>query len=216
MKTLEVHISEEALRQILCGESHIVEFPLLQENFYTICELLIAGKKFDTIEEAMAVPELNAWLQENEIEINPIKFDSLLLVTDSDSNPYTMPIDDITMTYLNDEDGNPLYTKVKGIDYRKILMQYHLKVKGGPKSKRTSYVTQGTCCTRIDVEVEDGIIIDAQFINGCEGNLKGISALVKGMKVEEVISRLSGIQCGDKTTSCPDQLAHALAMAIGK
>lgn len=73
-----------------------------------------------------------------------------------------------------------------------------------------SYRTLGTCSSQIDLEVEDGILKEVHFIGGCNGNLKGISALVKGMKVEEVISRLEGIRCGNKPTSCPDQLCQAL------
>ncbi len=72
------------------------------------------------------------------------------------------------------------------------------------------YVTHGTCSTAIDVEVKDGIIESVQFVDGCNGNTQGISALVKGMPVGEAISRLKGIKCGFKSTSCPDQLAHAL------
>ena len=72
------------------------------------------------------------------------------------------------------------------------------------------YVTRGTCSTAIDVEVKDGIIESVQFIGGCNGNTKGVSALVKGMSVEEAIRRLKGITCGSKPTSCPDQLAQAL------
>lgn len=73
-----------------------------------------------------------------------------------------------------------------------------------------SYRTSGTCSSQIDLEVEDGILKEVHFIGGCNGNLKGISALVKGMKVEEVISRLEEIRCGYKPTSCPDQLCQAL------
>ena len=72
------------------------------------------------------------------------------------------------------------------------------------------YVTHGTCSTAIEVEVKDGIIESVQFIGGCNGNTKGISALVKGMPAEEAIRRLKGIKCGFKSTSCPDQLAQAL------
>ena len=73
-----------------------------------------------------------------------------------------------------------------------------------------SYKTSGVCARQIDVVVEDGIITDAAFTGGCNGNLKGISALVVGMTVEDAISRLKGIRCGFKATSCPDQLACAL------
>ena len=72
------------------------------------------------------------------------------------------------------------------------------------------YQTKGTCSTAIDIEVQDGRIESVAFTGGCNGNLQGISALVKGMMVEEAISRLKGIRCGFKSTSCPDQLAKAL------
>ena len=72
------------------------------------------------------------------------------------------------------------------------------------------YKTKGTCSTMIDVELKDGVIDSVKFTGGCNGNLQGISALVKGMKVEDAIERLKGIRCGFKTTSCPDQLAQAL------
>ena len=78
------------------------------------------------------------------------------------------------------------------------------------------YKTKGTCSTMIDVELKDGVIDSVQFTGGCNGNLHGISALVKGMKPEEAISRLKGIRCGFKPTSCPDQLAHALEEMIAK
>ena len=72
------------------------------------------------------------------------------------------------------------------------------------------YKTSGTCSSAIDFEVEDGIVKEVKFIGGCSGNTQGVAALVKGMPVEEVISRLEGIKCGFKPTSCPDQLARAL------
>ena len=72
------------------------------------------------------------------------------------------------------------------------------------------YQTKGTCSTSIDVEVEDGIIKFVQFYGGCNGNLQGICALVKGMPVDEVIRKLEGIRCGSRPTSCPDQLCRAL------
>ena len=78
------------------------------------------------------------------------------------------------------------------------------------------YKTKGTCSTMIDVELKDGIIDSVKFTGGCNGNLQGISALVKGMKPEEAISRLKGIRCGFKPTPCPDQLAHALEEMIAK
>ena len=73
-----------------------------------------------------------------------------------------------------------------------------------------TYKTKGTCSTAIDIEVNDGIIESVQFTGGCNGNLKGICALEKGMRVEDAIEKLEGIRCGMKPTSCPDQLAQAL------
>lgn len=73
-----------------------------------------------------------------------------------------------------------------------------------------TYKTKGTCSTAIDIEVNGGIIESVQFTGGCNGNLKGICALVKGMRVEDAIEKLEGIRCGMKPTSCPDQLAQAL------
>lgn len=72
------------------------------------------------------------------------------------------------------------------------------------------YQTSGTCSKAIDIEVSDGIIESVQFTGGCNGNLQGICRLVQGMKVEDAISKLKGIKCGFKSTSCPDQLAKAL------
>ena len=73
------------------------------------------------------------------------------------------------------------------------------------------YNTQGTCSKQIIIDVDDdGIIENVTYIGGCNGNTKGISSLVKGMKMEDVIEKLQGIQCGFRPTSCPDQLATAL------
>lgn len=73
-----------------------------------------------------------------------------------------------------------------------------------------SYKTNGTCSSLINFEVNEGIVSKVSFVGGCNGNLKGISALVEGMRVEDVVARLQGIKCGFKQTSCPDQLARAL------
>ncbi len=72
------------------------------------------------------------------------------------------------------------------------------------------YMTQGTCSSAIDIELKDGVIDSVRFTGGCNGNLQGISALVKGMTPAEASSKLKGIRCGFKSTSCPDQLARAL------
>ena len=73
-----------------------------------------------------------------------------------------------------------------------------------------NYCTKGTCSSNIELELEDGIIKDIAFWGGCNGNLQGISRLVKGMPVEEVIKKLEGVRCGMRSTSCPDQLCKAL------
>lgn len=74
-----------------------------------------------------------------------------------------------------------------------------------------TYKTTGTCSQQIIIDInDDKTIADVQFVGGCNGNLKGIGALVKGQKIDEVISKLNGIKCGFRTTSCPDQLAQAL------
>ena len=75
------------------------------------------------------------------------------------------------------------------------------------------YKTSGTCSQRIYFEIEDGKVRNVEYFGGCNGNLKGISSLVEGMDVDEVISRLDGTTCGMKPTSCPDQLAKALKTA---
>ena len=72
------------------------------------------------------------------------------------------------------------------------------------------YKTRGTCSREISFEVEDGKVKNVQFYGGCNGNLKGIGALVEGMDIDDVIARVEGIHCGMKSTSCPDQLAQAL------
>ena len=76
-----------------------------------------------------------------------------------------------------------------------------------------TYRTKGTCSRSITFDIQDGVVRNVQFEGGCNGNLKGIGAIVDGMKVEDVIDKLSGIRCGFKSTSCPDQLAQALMEA---
>ena len=73
-----------------------------------------------------------------------------------------------------------------------------------------SYKTMGTCSQLINITVEGYTIVEVKFMGGCAGNLKGIGALVKGMHIDDAIAKLSGITCGFKPTSCPDQLARAL------
>ena len=77
-------------------------------------------------------------------------------------------------------------------------------------SETIVYKTKGVCSSQISCEVEDNKIVQLKVIGGCNGNLKGISALVKGRDVDEVIDALDGTRCGFKPTSCPDQIAKAL------
>ena len=73
-----------------------------------------------------------------------------------------------------------------------------------------NYKTNGVCSREINFDIIDGKVYNVSYLGGCNGNLKGVGALVEGMEVAEVIQRLKGIKCGFKNTSCPDQLATAL------
>ena len=73
-----------------------------------------------------------------------------------------------------------------------------------------TYKTKGTCSVQIDFDIEDNKIYNLKFLGGCNGNLKGIAALVEGQDNNESKDKLKGIKCGMKETSCPDQLAKAL------
>ena len=77
----------------------------------------------------------------------------------------------------------------------------------------TTFIPKGVCSRQINVELEGNIIKSVQFIGGCNGNTQGVSALVKGMDVDEAIARLEGINCNGRGTSCPDQLSKALRAA---
>ena len=81
---------------------------------------------------------------------------------------------------------------------------------------KKTFIPKGTCSDRIDLEIEDGIIKSAEFHNGCPGNLVGISKLVAGMDAVKARELLSGIKCGRKSTSCPDQLAKAITEVLGE
>lgn len=76
-----------------------------------------------------------------------------------------------------------------------------------------SFTPQGVCSAQIDFELENGIVKNVRFTRGCNGNTQGISALVEGMHVDDIIRRLKGTNCNGRGTSCPDQLARALEMA---
>ena len=79
---------------------------------------------------------------------------------------------------------------------------------------KITYRPKGVCSQLMDIEVEDGKIESVKVTGGCSGNLQGISSLLKGMDVDEAISRMEGIRCGFKATSCPDQIAKALHTAL--
>lgn len=80
--------------------------------------------------------------------------------------------------------------------------------------KIINYTTKGTCARAIQITLEGNVIRSVKFSGGCSGNTQGVAALVVDMTAEEAIRRLSGIKCGPKTTSCPDQLARALSEAL--
>ena len=79
-----------------------------------------------------------------------------------------------------------------------------------------TYKTRGTCSVKIEFEVNDGVVSNEKFYSGCNGNLQGIAHLVEGMKVEEVIEKLKGINCNGRGTSCPDQLSKALEEVVAQ
>ena len=78
------------------------------------------------------------------------------------------------------------------------------------------YRTKGVCSQAVRFDIVDNKVMNVQFIGGCSGNTQGVARLIEGMDVEDAISRLEGIHCGPRPTSCPDQLAHALRSALGK
>lgn len=79
-----------------------------------------------------------------------------------------------------------------------------------------TYHPQGVCSREMKIYYENGIIQDFEVVGGCNGNLKGVGALVKGMKLEDVKERLQGIRCGFRNTSCPDQLSKAIDEILSK
>ena len=78
------------------------------------------------------------------------------------------------------------------------------------------YIPKGVCSQAIDIELDGNIVKHVQFTGGCHGNLQGIARLVEGMKAEDAIAKIRGIRCGFKSTSCPDQLANALEVALNQ
>lgn len=78
------------------------------------------------------------------------------------------------------------------------------------------FMPKGVCTKQIDFEIKNDVIESVKFTGGCPGNTMGVASLITGMNVQEAISRIEGIRCGNKSTSCPDQLAKALKLAIEK
>lgn len=81
-------------------------------------------------------------------------------------------------------------------------------------SNKFTFYPEGVCSMMIEIELDGDVIKDVVFTGGCNGNLNGISKLIRGMKAEDVIEKLEGIKCGFKDTSCPDQLSKALRQAL--
>ena len=79
---------------------------------------------------------------------------------------------------------------------------------------KTEYIPKGVCSTKIEVELTGDIVTSVQFTNGCHGNTQGVSRLVEGMRAQDAIAKLRGINCRGRGTSCPDQLAKALEKAL--
>ncbi len=80
---------------------------------------------------------------------------------------------------------------------------------------KITYNPRGVCSRQMEIDIEDNRIASVKVIGGCDGNLQGISRLLVGMPVEEAVQRMKGIRCGNKSTSCPDQLAIALSQVLG-
>lgn len=80
--------------------------------------------------------------------------------------------------------------------------------------RKITHTCVGTCSRQIDIEIEEGVIRSVAFTGGCHGNTQGVAALVRGMRAEEAVAKLAGIDCRGKGTSCPDQLARALKEAL--
>ncbi|MBE6935327.1 MAG: TIGR03905 family TSCPD domain-containing protein [Ruminococcaceae bacterium] len=76
------------------------------------------------------------------------------------------------------------------------------------------YTVSGVCSRSVEFDIEDGIVKNVVFEGGCNGNTQGVARLAEGMKAEEIVARLSGVTCGRKPTSCPDQLAKAIEKAL--
>jgi len=107
-------------------------------------------------------------------------------------------------------------TCVIGLDTSLISVYLYDKANERGSHLMTTYNTHGICATEIDFDLNDGIVKNVKFKGGCQGNLQAISTLLEGMPAAEVISKLKGITCGAKSTSCTDQLATALQEQLQK
>jgi len=102
-----------------------------------------------------------------------------------------------------------LYNGVE-VFVRNVERQVFYRKRNEKTVAKIRYITRGTCSRAINLEVEDGKIISVEFEGGCNGNTQGDARLVEGMDTKTAIEKLSGIKCGFKSTSCPDQLAKAI------
>jgi len=102
-----------------------------------------------------------------------------------------------------------LYNGVE-VFVRNVERQVFYRKRNEKTVAKIRYITRGTCSRAINLEVEDGKIISVEFEGGCNGNTQGVARLVEGMDTKTAIEKLSGIKCGFKSTSCPDQLAKAI------
>jgi len=106
--------------------------------------------------------------------------------------------------------AGPSGTKKPSLHGRAFFINFAPHSTRNDMIEKTTYSCVGTCSQQIEAEIEDGIIRSVAFIGGCHGNTQGIAALVRGMKAQDAIARLKGIDCRGRGTSCPDQLARAL------
>lgn len=93
-------------------------------------------------------------------------------------------------------------------------MNNEIKITEENGIENITYIPSGVCCRIMNFKIKNNVILDSEFIGGCNGNLKGIKSLIQGMDINEVINKLNGIQCGGKETSCPDQLSRGLMAYI--
>ena len=89
-------------------------------------------------------------------------------------------------------------------------MGENIQIKNANGEDIVQYLPQGVCSKVLQFRIKDGVILDFDAVGGCSGNLRGIGAIVKGMKIDEVAQKFEGVPCGNRPTSCPDQISKAL------